>query len=193
VGQNDFGQLSLCSGFLLGVGLWGAEGIVAPGEMDLRAPVGTRSLSGSQLQTPTAVGLCWVLAGQKKEDEDGCLKSESLQCRGRLFSVLPSVLQGAPLLTGFCMKTSLLPRDWEATADGSSSRGWREPRETACSQKLGRHGGMMLQSRPTAEPEQEASLARGRVPPSASVRGRGPPKTDVFAYTSYPDCTWKVQ
>lgn len=48
---------------LLGVGLWGEEQIVAPGEMDLRGPVSTGSLSGSQPQTLTAVGLCWMLAG----------------------------------------------------------------------------------------------------------------------------------
>lgn len=86
---------------------------------------------------------CWAKETQR-EDEDGWLKSESPQCRGYLFSVVPSIPQGAPLLTGFLMKTSLLPRDWEAIADGSFSRGWWEPWETACSQKLGRHVGMML-------------------------------------------------
>lgn len=56
VGQHDFGQLSRCSRFLLGVGLWGEEQIVAPGETDLRGPVRTGFLSGSQPQLLVLVG-----------------------------------------------------------------------------------------------------------------------------------------
>lgn len=68
VGQNDFGQLSLLW-ISAGCCTLGWEQIVAPGEMDLRGPVSTSLLSGSHPQTPTAVGHCWMLAGQKKHRE----------------------------------------------------------------------------------------------------------------------------
>lgn len=126
-----FGQVSFCRGFLLGVELWGEEPIMGPGETDLKRtcemhfPVWKPAPDTSSCLS--LLDACWVKR-TRTENEDGCLKSESLQCRRLLLSVILSIPPGALLLKAFFWR--LLLRDWEATADGSFSRGWWEPWET---------------------------------------------------------------
>lgn len=110
-----FGQVSFCPGFLLSVGLWGEEPIMREGEIDLKGACEMCWVSvwkpASDTNHSLSVVDAWRVKWTQREDEDGCLKSRSLQWRRSLLSIILSIPVGSLLLKAFFWR--LLLRDWE--------------------------------------------------------------------------------
>lgn len=125
-----FGQASFCPGFLLSVGLWGENPIMGHGETDFKETCGMHWVPVWKPGPDTnnylsLLDACWVKWTQR-EDEDGCLKSKSLQWRRSLLSVILSIPPGALLLKAFfwrfCWGTGK-PLLMEASAEVSGNLG----------------------------------------------------------------------